>query len=103
MSTVHVVPRNDLIEHDSSEDCACGPTPEAVFRDDGSNGWVYTHHSLDGRERREGECRGWLGRLLGHRFATRRIIDSNEFVYGRGHVDTHITICVRCGLVPDGL
>ena len=26
---------------------------EAVFRDDGSNGWLVTHHSLDGREARE--------------------------------------------------
>lgn len=24
-----------------------------LFRDDGSNGWLVTHHSLDGRERRE--------------------------------------------------
>lgn len=52
MSTVHVVPVNDLIDH-PDEDCPCGPTVEAVFRDDGSNGWLVTHHSLDGRERRE--------------------------------------------------
>lgn len=52
MSTVHVVPVNDLIDH-LDEDCPCGPTVEAVFRDDGSNGWLVTHHSLDGREGRE--------------------------------------------------
>ena len=29
---------------------------KAVFRDDGSNGWLVTHHSLDGREQQEDEC-----------------------------------------------
>lgn len=54
MSTVHVIPVNDLIEHETSGDgCACGPTAEPVFRDDGSNGWLITHHSLDGREASE--------------------------------------------------
>ncbi len=48
---VHVLPVNDLIEHDSEGgDCVCGPTVEAVFRGDGTNGWLTTHHSLDGRE-----------------------------------------------------
>jgi len=47
---VHVVPRDDLIEHDINEECACGPTPRAEKRDDGSVGWVIVHHSLDGRE-----------------------------------------------------
>ena len=52
--TVHVFPVNDWIEHDTTGDeCPCGPTPEAVKRDDGSVGWVVTHHSLDGRERHE--------------------------------------------------
>lgn len=55
MSTVHVTPVDDLIEHDSSGDgCPCGPTVEAVMRDDGSNGWLIIHHSLDGREVDEG-------------------------------------------------
>jgi hypothetical protein len=40
----------DLIEHEVSEDCVCGPTPQPVKRDDGSVGWVIVHHSLDGRE-----------------------------------------------------
>ena len=52
MSTVHVEPVNDLIEH-QDDDCPCGPDVEAVFREDGSNGWLITHHSLDGRERHE--------------------------------------------------
>jgi len=40
----------DLIEHELTDDCPCGPTPEPVKCDDGSVGWVYVHHSLDGRE-----------------------------------------------------
>lgn len=54
MSTVHVLPVNDLIEHvDEGEDCPCGPDVEAVFREGGSNGWLIKHHSLDGREANE--------------------------------------------------
>ena len=53
MSTLHVVPINDLIKH-PDDDCPCGPAVEAVFRDDGSNGWLIVHHSLDGRELTEG-------------------------------------------------
>lgn len=53
--TVHVIPLNDHVEHDTSgEPCVCGPDTEAVFRDDGSNGWLVKHHSLDGRELQEG-------------------------------------------------
>lgn len=52
MSAVHVLPVNDLIEHEDN-DCPCGPTTEAVFRDDGSNEWIIIHHSLDGREAHE--------------------------------------------------
>jgi hypothetical protein len=50
---VHVTPIDDLIEHEISEDCPCGPWPDAVRRDDGSVGWVLVHHSLDGREAHE--------------------------------------------------
>lgn len=56
MSTVHVYPVNDLVEHDTNGgDCPCGPTTEPVMREDGSNGWLVTHHSLDGREKKEKE------------------------------------------------
>ena len=48
---MHVVPIADLVEHED-DDCVCGPTTEPVPRDDGSFGWVVTHHSLDGREDR---------------------------------------------------
>jgi hypothetical protein len=51
VSTVHVLPVADLIEHeDDGEDCPCGVTVDPVQRDDGSFGWVIIHHSLDGRE-----------------------------------------------------
>jgi antitoxin (DNA-binding transcriptional repressor) of toxin-antitoxin stability system len=51
--TLHVVPVNDLIDHDSADTCICGPRTEPVQRDDGSYGWLVVHHSLDGRERLE--------------------------------------------------
>lgn len=51
MSTVRVSPTDDLIEHvTDGVDCPCGPTTEPVMREDGSSGWLVTHHSLDGRE-----------------------------------------------------
>lgn len=54
MSTVHTYPVDDLIDHDTDGgDCPCGPTTEPVMRDDGSNGWLVIHSSLDGREARE--------------------------------------------------
>ena len=54
MSTVHVYPVRDLADHDTDgSECICGVITEAVMRDDGSNGWLVTHHSLDGREKHE--------------------------------------------------
>jgi hypothetical protein len=54
MSTLHVVPVDDLVEHNTDgEDCVCGPTIEPLELDDGSMGWVITHHSLDNREAKE--------------------------------------------------
>ena len=54
MTTVHVYPESDLIDHDTeSDECPCGPEFEAVPRADGSFGWLLTHHSLDGREAKE--------------------------------------------------
>jgi hypothetical protein len=50
-ATAHVLPAGDLIEHvNTGDDCPCGPRVEPVFREDGSNGWLIVHHSLDGRE-----------------------------------------------------
>lgn len=45
-----VVPIDDLIAHEDSEECPCGPELQPVERGDGSIGWVLSHHSLDGRE-----------------------------------------------------
>lgn len=47
---VHVTPINDLVDHDreSFGSCLCGPKPEAV-----TGGWLFVHHSLDGREHTE--------------------------------------------------
>lgn len=54
MSTVHVIPRSDLVDHIISDGlgdgCPCGPTAEPVKQDDGSVCWLMVHHSLDGRE-----------------------------------------------------
>ena len=52
---IHTIPVNDLIEHDCEGDCICGPEVIPVPRDDGSMGWLISHHSLDGRELREGD------------------------------------------------
>lgn len=55
MSTVHVLPVDDLIAHEAQGgDCPCGPTTEPVKAEDGYIGWVVIHHSLDGRELAEG-------------------------------------------------
>jgi hypothetical protein len=37
-------------EHETSQDCWCGPTPIAVRRDDGSVGHVYAHHEPGPRD-----------------------------------------------------
>lgn len=50
---VHVVPLDDAVGHDLSDDCVCVPLADPVTRDDGSMGWVTVHHSLDGREAHE--------------------------------------------------
>ncbi len=53
--TVHVIPLDDLTEHDDmGTDCVCGPSLEFVGKaGDGSDAWLVTHHSLDGREQHE--------------------------------------------------
>lgn len=48
---VHTRPADDLIEHATDgSDCICIPEVIPVEREDGSIGYVYVHHSLDGRE-----------------------------------------------------
>lgn len=43
---LHIVPENDLVGHEYSGDCACGPQVEHL----GGIDWLYVHHALDGRE-----------------------------------------------------
>lgn len=51
MTTRHVHPVDDLIEHDTNgTPCACGPRERPVKADDGSVNWIVVHNSLDGRE-----------------------------------------------------
>lgn len=50
---LHIVPLNDLVEHDTEGDCVCVPEARPVTREDGSVGWMVVHHSLDGREASE--------------------------------------------------
>lgn len=50
---VHVVPCDDVVDHDLTDECVCGPSPELVHSELNPEGWLYTHHSLDGREARE--------------------------------------------------
>jgi len=47
---LHVIPTDDLIEHDDTKDCVCIPDREAIFCNDGSFRYMYSHPSLDGRE-----------------------------------------------------
>lgn len=50
-NVVHVLPVDDLVEHDSSgAPCACGATREIFIGFDGVQGAMVTHFSLDGRE-----------------------------------------------------
>lgn len=78
MTTVHVVPLADHVHHavpggtpthheDSGwlvieadtawhkddDECVCGPDLEWIPVPCGPDGWLVTHHSLDGREHRE--------------------------------------------------
>lgn len=50
---IHRMPVGDLVLHESTADCACRPDVEHVPNGNGPDGWLYTHHSLDGREAHE--------------------------------------------------
>lgn len=52
---VHVMPIDDLIEHEYDEEgyCPCGPEVRPVEREDGSIAWLYIHNALDGRDLEE--------------------------------------------------
>jgi hypothetical protein len=52
VGTIHVVPIDDLVEHElSGLECVCGPDAELLDSGD----WLVSHHSLDGREQYEPE------------------------------------------------
>lgn len=55
MKAVHVHPLDDLIEHHLTDDCPCGPESRREVLEDGSDGWLIVHHSLDNREKEERE------------------------------------------------
>lgn len=53
-SPYHVWPEDDLIAHDTDftdGPCICGPHATAVVAEDGTVGWILTHHALDGEGR----------------------------------------------------
>ncbi len=54
-SVLHVVPVNDLIDHDVNTrgECVCVPNVEIVMHANGKEVSMYTHSSLDGRELKE--------------------------------------------------
>jgi hypothetical protein len=45
---LHIIPMDDLRDHEPSADCWCRPTLDDDFEDEGGD--VYLHHALDGRE-----------------------------------------------------
>lgn len=49
----HITPDDDLIEHENRSDCVCNPSEEEITSSSGRPGWIYMHHSLDGRELNE--------------------------------------------------
>jgi hypothetical protein len=51
--TLHIIPVDDLIEHEAGGGCPCGPRLKTVTSHDGSVGHVVKHHPLDGRVKRE--------------------------------------------------
>ena len=51
--TIHVLPIDDEVMHENTRNCVCIPDVEHVPNDHGPDGWLYTHHSLDGREANE--------------------------------------------------
>lgn len=53
MTTYHVLPTDDLLDHIAADDCTCGPRLEPVEADGRVCGFLAVHHSLDGREQQE--------------------------------------------------
>lgn len=49
----HVWPEHDLLDHEMSPTCPCGPAQQRIDGADGTPHWMWTHHALDGREAAE--------------------------------------------------
>lgn len=53
----HVMPVDDIVEHEISDECVCGPEIEFVGYEkttgETGNGWLVVHGALDGREHTE--------------------------------------------------
>lgn len=43
---IHVMPVDDEIEHEATEDCVCFPEARLVQLPSGGDGWILTHHAL---------------------------------------------------------
>ena len=44
--TLHEIPTSDVIAHERSEDCICGPTATLTQRPGKSDLWLHVHHPL---------------------------------------------------------
>lgn len=45
----HVIPVDELVEHERHHDCRCAPYAEPVKRADGTVAWRVVHHVLEDR------------------------------------------------------
>jgi hypothetical protein len=53
MSDLHVMPTDDIVDHEASDDCVCGPEFELREGPAGQDMWIAVHWSADARERQE--------------------------------------------------
>lgn len=49
----HVIPEDDIIEHEAHYKCVCRPKWKAVWCEEHGVEWVFVHNAIDGREREE--------------------------------------------------
>ncbi|MGK5677491.1 hypothetical protein [Actinoplanes sp. URMC 104] len=54
MAEIHVTPKDDLITHEDSGFCVCGPRLDLIRHPSGATKWAYIHPSLDNRENQQG-------------------------------------------------
>lgn len=45
----HTYPLRDAVEHEPTDECVCGPTPQLETCDHDEPLWTYTHHPLTQR------------------------------------------------------